>query len=307
MISKEVRAHLFAILAITIWGTTFISTKVLLTDFTPIELLVFRFVIGYVVLLCLYPKKMDRNKIKDELLLAGAGLSGVTLYFLIENIALTYTSASNVGVIVSVAPFFIAVCSYIFLKEERPTLLFFVGFLFSMMGIVMVTFNGASLDLNPFGDMLALMAAFCWAIYSMFIKKISSFNHHPIQVTRRVFFYGLLFMIPVIIMNPINVNIERLLVPANFLNILFLGLGASAICFVIWNLAVDTLGAIKTSVYIYLNPVISVITAMIVLNEQLTFISAIGIVSILFGLFLSEWGAKVTPLIRLKLKSEIDE
>lgn len=107
MTSMRLRAaaHVATLLTIIIWGTTFISTKVLLRDFSPLEVLIFRFLIGYAVLWIVYPRFVPVRRWKEELLFAAAGLCGVTLYFLMENIALTYTYASNVGIIVSVAPF----------------------------------------------------------------------------------------------------------------------------------------------------------------------------------------------------------
>lgn len=97
--------HIAALVTIVIWGTTFISTKILLAGFTPIEILFFRFLLGLFVLLIVYPKRLRIKDGKQELTFAAAGLCGICLYYLLENIALTYTMASNVGVIISVAPF----------------------------------------------------------------------------------------------------------------------------------------------------------------------------------------------------------
>lgn len=110
--------HAAALMTILIWGTTFVSTKVLLRDFTPVTVLFTRFVIGYAFLWCLKPRVLPFSGWKKELLFAGAGLTGVTLYFLLENIALTYTFASNVGIIVAVVPFFTALLAHFLLKGE---------------------------------------------------------------------------------------------------------------------------------------------------------------------------------------------
>lgn len=118
---KNASGHLAALVTIIIWGTTFISTKILLAGFTPIEILFFRFLLGLLALTAAYPKRLAIREKKRELLFAAAGLCGVCLYYLLENIALTYTRASNVGVIISAAPFFTAVLSRLFLKsEEKP-------------------------------------------------------------------------------------------------------------------------------------------------------------------------------------------
>ena len=105
MQNKILMGHLFALVTILLWGTTFISTKVLLRSFTPIF---FRFIMGLIVLFLIYPYRLKVTDKKQEWIFAGAGLSGITLYYLFENIALVYAPASNVGVITATAPFFTA-------------------------------------------------------------------------------------------------------------------------------------------------------------------------------------------------------
>ena len=287
----ELTGHLVAFLTVLIWGVTFVSTKVLLEAFTPVEILFIRFSMGYLALAAAFPKFMKFTDLRLELLFAGAGLCGVTLYFLFENIALTYTMASNVGVLVSIAPFLTAMLAWKFLHTERPGCVFFVGFACAIAGISMIYFNGAGvLKLNPLGDALALLAAFVWAIYSVLIRKIGGYRLNTILVTRRAFFYGLVFMLPVISAMGFSSELEALAKPRYFLNLLFLGLGASAMCFATWNFAVKRLGAVKTSVYIYMVPVVSVVSAAIVLREHITALAICGTMLTLGGLAISEFG-----------------
>ena len=293
MDKKTTAGHSAALFTIVVWGTTFISTKILLADFTPIEILFFRFVLGLLALAVACPKRLRLKDKKQELTFAAAGLCGICLYYLLENIALTYTMASNVGVIISVAPFFTAVLSQVFLKtEEKREPQFFVGFLVAMAGICLISFNGSKLKLNPIGDILAVAAAFVWAAYSLLTRKISSFGYHTIQTTRKVFTYGLIFMSPFLFLLDFKLDMQRFLKPAYALNFIYLGLGASALCFVTWSYAVKVLGAVKVSVYIYMVPVITVVTSMIVLKEEITWVAALGIGFTLIGLFLSEGGLK---------------
>ena len=285
----EIQGHLFSLFTIFIWGTTFISTKILLKAFTPIEILFIRFVIGYFALLALYPHRLKVKERKQELYFAGAGLCGITLYFLLENIALTYTLASNVGVIISIAPFFTAIFAHLILAGEKMRAQFFIGFAVAVGGIFLISFNGSSqLKLNPMGDILAVLAAVVWAIYSVLTKKISGYHYHTISVTRRIFFYGLLFMMPVLFIFKFEPDIDQIIKPVNLFNIIFLGFGASAICFVTWNYALKILGAVKTSVYIYMVPVITVITSVLILHETITGTAVLGILLTLAGLFISE-------------------
>ena len=287
--NKKTFGHLAALLTIVIWGTTFISTKILLADFKPVEILFFRFVMGFVILLVISPKRLKTKSRKEELTFILAGLSGICLYYLLENIALTYTLASNVGVIISVAPFFTAIAAHLVMKsEEKLRIRFFAGFIVAMIGIVLISFNGQNLELNPLGDLLAIAAALVWAVYSILTKKISSFGYPVILSTRRTFFYGILFMIPTLFFFDFQPGLSRFTDMAYLFNILYLGLGASALCFVTWSFAVKELGAVKTSVYIYLVPVITVITSVLILHEKLTLLAGTGTVLTLMGLFLSE-------------------
>jgi len=295
---KTAAGHLSALITILIWGTTFVSTKVLLRDFMPIEILVFRFIIGYITLLIIHPHHIKTINLKQELYFVAAGICGVTLYFILENIALTYTLASNVGVIISIAPFFTAIFAHLFLDREKLTLRFFIGFTVAIMGIILIGFNeNFILKLNPLGYILAAIAAIVWAVYSILMRKISEFQYNTIACTRKVFFYGLFFMIPAIFMFDFKLRLDRFINLSNFLNIIYLGLGASALCFVTWNWSVKVLGAVKTSVYIYIVPVITVVSSAVLLQEKITVIAMVGIVLTLAGLFISE-GDQIVKLKR---------
>lgn len=287
--SKKATGHLAVLVTILIWGTTFISTKVLLVDFEPIEILFFRFIMGFLALLIVYPRRMKETTKRQEAVFAAAGLCGICLYYLLENIALTYTMASNVGVIISIAPFFTAMLTHLFTKNEKLRANFFFGFVVAMAGICLISFNGAQMHLNPVGDLLALAAAAVWACYSVLTRKISDFGYHTIQTTRRVFAYGIMFMVPALFLFDFRIGAERFLNPVYLGNLIFLGLGASALCFVTWNMAVKILGAVKTSIYIYLVPIITIVTSALILREPVTLMSGVGTALALLGLFLSEY------------------
>ncbi len=290
MKDKKSIGHITAVITILIWGTTFISTKILLKDFQPVEILFFRFVLGLAALLIVYPKPLKGTTKQQELTFAAAGLCGITLYYLLENIALTFTMASNVGVILSVAPFFTAILSCAMSKGEKGglSLKFLAGFVIAMAGICLISFGGSKVQVNPAGDLLSVIAALVWAVYSLLTKRISGFGFSTIQTTRRVFAYGILFMIPALFFFDFRWGLERLTDAGNLWNLLFLGLGASALCFVTWNFAVKHLGPVKTSVYIYMVPVITVTASALILKEQLTGLAILGTALTLAGLLLSE-------------------
>ena len=281
--------HGAALLTILIWGTTFISTKVLLTSFQPVEILFLRFVLGFLALCLIYPRRLRLGERRQELWFAAAGLCGVTLYYLLENIALTYTLASNVGVLVSVSPVFTALFSHFLLRREKLRPAFFAGLAVALAGVVLLSYNGSAvLKLDPRGDVLALLAAAIWSAYSLITRHISSFGYSVVQTTRRIFAYGLVFMLPALLVFGFRPSLEAVLEPVNLLNLVYLGLGACALCFVTWNFAVGKLGAVKTSTYIYLVPVVTLATSALVLGEPVTPLSAVGAALTVAGLALSE-------------------
>lgn len=288
MKSDEALGHLAAIFCILVWGMTFISTKILLRDFTPSQILFVRFLIGWLALWAAAPKRISIANKKDLLLFACAGLSGVTLYFLFENVALTISFASNVGVIVTVAPFFTGLLAWKFLASEKPASNFFIGFVVAIIGIAMISFNGASFRMSPLGDLLALLAAFSWAIYSILTRKLAALGLGSLATTRAIFFWGLVLMLPIILYEGFNIEAANFFKPVNALNLLFLGLFASALCFAAWTFSLKSLGAVKTSAYIYLVPVVTVFAAAFILHEPITWLSAGGALLTITGLVLAE-------------------
>ena len=306
----QAKGHSLALISAIIWGTTFIATTFLLRYFQPIEIIVYRFMLGIIALLITYPHRLSRRQknplrpsehinrtiLKQEFHFAGAGLAGITFYCMLEKTALNFTAASNVGVIISTAPLFTALFAIRLLAGEKSKKNFYFGCIAAIIGIFLISFNGATiLALNPLGDLMAVGAASAWGIYNILLKKISSFGYHTIQVNRRIFSYGLLFMIPLLWPMNFRLDIARLANPVNLLSILFLGLAASAFSFTIWNVAVNILGAVKTSVYIYVIPIVTVITSVLILGERITWMSALGIAFTLAGLFISEHRTKKKP------------
>lgn len=127
-----------------------------------------------------------------------------------------------------------------------------------------------------------------WSLYAVFTKKIGELGYNVIQTTRRTFFYGIIFMIPALFFLDFNLNFENFKDFSYVFNICFLEFGASAVCFVTWNNAVNLIGAVKTSAYIYAVPVLTITISAIVLHEEITKQVIIGAGLALLGLFVSQ-------------------
>ena len=282
------RAHLLALGTIIVWGTTFIASTVALRTLSPSELLLMRLVIALIALLLASRQRLTLTDRRHEWSLIGAALSGVVLYFLFENIALTYTSSANCSVIVSTAPFFVAMATRLFVRDEKLPKSFFPGFAIAIVGVGLVSFAGHSLRLNPLGDALSLLAAVAWAFYSVFIRKLDGHGYNTLLLTRRIFAYALVFMIPVVLVTGFTVTPADVLAPGTLFSVLFLGIVASALCFVTWNTAVRVLGAIKTSAYIYLIPAVTIVFAWLLLRDPIHPLAIVGAGLTLVGLMVSQ-------------------
>ena len=286
--NHRLQGHLLGAFSVLVWGTTFVATKVLLRTFSPIEIMVARFALGFLALLVAGRGLMRPKEKWHEALFAAAGLSGVTLYFLMENIALTYISASLVGVIVAAAPLFTALIAAAVLKEKLSRW-FFLGFVCAMAGVTLVSLAGVSeLHFSPIGALLTIGAALVWGIYSVIVRVLGTMEYQTVPLTCRIFGYGLLFLLIPAGIEGLPAGIAAWGTPVHLANLLFLGLLASATCFVTWNRAVFLLGPVRTSVYIYASPVITIIASALVLHETMTPVMWLGTVLALGGLMLSE-------------------
>ncbi|RDU67723.1 EamA family transporter [Helicobacter didelphidarum] len=281
--------HLYAFLSVFFWSALYVSTKILLESFTPLTLLIMQFIVGYTLLILWKPKRLRTKNMKEEVYFILAGLFGITIYNLFLNLAMDYSLASNVSVIIATAPLFTGIFSFI-LKIEKPYINFFIGFCICIVGIFLLSFNGNfNISINPLGDFFAIISAIGWGIYAVIIARITKMNYDIILTTRRVIFYGIVFIIPAFFFLDIHFDIEKLTKPINFLNLLFLGVFSSGICFIIWNKATQLIGAVKTNIYVYLTPIITIVVSMIVLDEKITFVMFIGIILTLLGVILSEY------------------
>lgn len=284
--------HSVAFLVVAIWGSTFVFTKLLLLGgLSAAQIFTFRFVIAYLMLLAFSMTKGIRwvsDTWKDELIMAGLGLSGGSLYFLAENSAMNYTTTTNTSLIICLSPLFASALISLFYKSERLNRIQVLGTLMAATGVAVVVMNGHFvLHLSPKGDALAFTACLCWAVYSLLMIPASA-HYGTLFITRKVFFYGLVFMIPYFLWKP-GLNTHLLIEQPQLIgNLLFLGCVASMLCFLAWNWAMKKLGAVVATNYVYFNPVTTILFAWLILSEQITIFFIIGTLLILLGMYLAD-------------------
>lgn len=288
--TKNYIYHLIAILTVGIWGLTFISTKALIEHgLSPQEIFLLRFLMAYLGIWFISPRKLFADNWKDELWLLWGGVTGGSFYFFTENTALEITLATNVAFIVCTAPLLTTILSLLIYKKEKATAGLVGGSLLALVGVALVVYNGHFiLKISPLGDFLTLLAAFSWAFYSLIMKKMSG-RYRTTFITRKIFFYGILTILPAFILHPWQFSLSGLWQPAVWMNLLFLGVLASLVCFVVWNIILKQLGTVRASNYIYLNPLFTLIGSAVLLDEQFTVMSLMGAMLILGGVY---WAGK---------------
>ena len=321
--------HLVAFLVVAIWGSTFVFTKMLLlAGLTPAQIFTLRFLIAYVLLLGYQFILQSFNSStfqffcsswRDELLMVLLGITGGSVYFLTENAAMLYTTATNTSLIVCSCPLFAMLLVALFYRQsEHFTKTQVFGSVMACIGMAVVVLNGHFvLHLSPLGDTLAFCACLCWAVYSLLMKvafergqsdacissaeceqvrpkvKPATERYSALFITRKVFFYGLLTIIPYYLFVPserwiFTTSIFQFFNPSILFNLLFLGVVASMGCYVVWNWVISKLGTVVATNWVYFNPITTIIFAWWLLHEQITPWFLMGTVFILTGMYLCD-------------------
>ena len=282
--------HLVAFITVAIWGTTFVSTKVLmLNELSPAHIFTLRFCIAYVLMLCFNHKRLFAQSWQDEVKMALLGITGGSLYFMCENEAMNYTTTTNTSLIVCSCPLFATLLvRLVYRQTSRINALQLAGSLLAFAGMVIVVLNGRFvLHLSPIGDALAFMACISWAVYSLLMKSVA-IKYSAAFITRKVFFYGVVTILPYYLFESEMPSLNVLARPQVIGNLLFLGCLASMVCFLTWNWCIARLGAVKATNWVYFNPITTMLFASWVLGETITPYFLMGAACILVGMYVTE-------------------
>jgi drug/metabolite transporter (DMT)-like permease len=289
-------AHLAAIITLTGWGCSFLSTKVLMENggFTPVEMFSFRFAVAYILLLAITFKKIKANNWRDELNFLLCGVCAGSLYFITENFALQNTTSGNVSLLASISPIFTAILMAIFFKV-RITLGVAVGSILAFIGCGCIIFShGEGLQINPMGDLLAICAALSWATYSIAVKSLIP-HYTTLFITRKLFFYGVVTSLPLLFyQTPLDTMGDHLMLLLDIhntqyiLNFLFLVVICSVTCYLLWNEVMKILGPVTSNNYLYAQPLVTMVAAYFLLGEHIFPMGYVGCLLIVGGLIISD-------------------
>ena len=288
--SKKIFGHIEALFVVTAWGTSFIFTKVLMEDasLSPIEVYVYRFAIAYLVLLAFTFKKIFSNSLRDEVQLLMCGVCAGSIFYVLENYALHYTTTGNVSLLSSLSPL-ITTGMMAVIFRFRPGVGMLIGSLIAFVGVFCVIFShGEGIEINPLGDILALATSFSWAIYAVGVKRLVPV-YSSFFITRKLFFYGVLTAAPLLWIGGQPSHLGILFSNTGFLlNLLFLVVVCSLLAYVAWNNATATLGPVATNNYLYLQPLVTMVVAYFVLGEEISLLGYLGCILIIGGLIVSD-------------------
>ena len=286
--TQKITGHFYAIFTILVWGSCFVLTKEMLTTYTAIQIIPLRMALAYVTLWVLRPKTLKLPR-KDELMFILIGVTGGSLYFFLQNTALSYTYAANVSILVALAPILTVILAQLFSRSgERLGKYVYIGAVIAIVGVVLVVLNGQlTFHLNPLGDLIALGAAFMWALYSILIKKYTE-QYDNFLVPRRVMLWAFLTSVPLMLVTDGMPDLRPLFTaPRILLSWLFLGVFGNAVCFAIWNVAFKRLGVVITNNYLYASPFVTLAAGYLILHEEITLMSIIGAVLITAGVIVA--------------------
>ncbi len=287
-IKPQFAASLYATISISFWGISFVSTKAVLDKLDPYTLIMLRFAIGAVFLLIVLMLK--RIPVLIPLMyiphLIVLGVLGVFVHQVIQVSALLTIDASSAGWMISFSPVFTVMLSMIFLHEKLTFAKSF-GILIAISGVLLVTGARSGQTLGfafNIGYFLMILSTLNWAVYSVLLKKLH-IKLPSLTVTFYMSLLGCLLTIPFLLRDR---GWERfhLLTGAEWAHILFLGIFVSGIAYWYWSNAHEVLEASKVSMFMYMEPLFTLIAAILLLHEKIFFISILGGIIIIIGVIM---------------------
>nr|WP_244148949.1 DMT family transporter [Desulfonatronum thioautotrophicum] len=282
------------VLATVLWAGSFIAMKLAIDVYGPMFVVFARLVLASGCLLLLVGRfKSERYQRGDWKLLLFMALCEPCLYFVCEGLALTYTSASQAGMIVALLPLMVAVSAWVVLKERlRPKTWF--GFLLAISGVIWLTLLSESTESAPnpmLGNFLEFLAMCCATGSMIALKKLCT-RFSPLFLTTVQAFVGCIFFLPILFFpgTPLPDSFHL----GAVLSILYLGIGVTIVAYWLYNFGISRIPAGQASIFVNLIPVITLFLGWLILGERLVPLQYAASLLVLAGVFLSQ-GSQTPP------------
>ncbi len=276
------------ILTVILWGLSYISTKIVITQIPPISIAFFRQIIAAAILipLAMYSGALRKVTLRDLGTIVLASLFGLVLYFIFENTSLQYTTASNASMIVAALPIFTLISEALFfrLKVTRNMV---VCLMLSMVGVYLVVTINGQMDLSSarfLGNLLMICAMGCWIVYTSINKKLN-IMHPSIAIITYQSLVSVLLFIPFVIPEAARWPSFTSVSFSSVANLVFLGVFCSAFAYFFYIYAAKRLGATVCATFLNLIPVVTVVSGSIILQEDLFLIQIFGMGVIMASIF----------------------
>ncbi|GLC32116.1 DMT family transporter [Clostridium omnivorum] len=283
-------AHILAVIIMLIWGVSYLSIKVVVAEINPVLTAFYRFLIASIILFIVMKIRYPEEKIlkEDRLKMALGGLTGVALYFFFENYSVLFTSASNVAILLSSIPVFTLFAQKIVFKEKM-TIPKVLGAALSFVGIVIIIVSKEKISLfskGTIGDLMALAAALTWVVYNIITSKFKG-TYKSITITTYQGIWGCVFLAPSLLFSKFTIPSTKA-----SLNLIFLAIFCSCIAYAMYIYCLEHLGATVITTYINLQPIVSLISAKLLINEIISVWQVVGSAIIILGVFLVGFGER---------------
>ena len=280
---------LFMWIAVILWGISFVGTKVVVEYIPPLTAGFFRFLLAAIALMLFFRKDIKYTK-KEFFILSLTAFFGITAYFLFENSALQYTTATNSSLIISTTPMIYLIINDI-IKKSFSHKIRYLGTFIALIGVSILVLNGRFvLKLNPLGDTLMIGAVISWVLYTLFLEKLEHLNSNT--VTRDMNILGSIFFIPLVFLELKSSNtcpiFSLWLQPKIIIALIYLGVFSSALAYILWNQAIRFAGSRTVTNGIYFIPLVTVIADSIILKNYPNIYAITGIILVLGGTFVAE-------------------
>ncbi len=284
-------AYLLLLLSALFWSGNFVLSRGMHADIPPLSLSFWRWTVALLILLCFSIRHLWEQKQiirKHFRFIAVQGLLGVAGFNSLIYIAVQTTTAINAVLVNSCIPVLIAVFSWI-LYKEMMTLRQCLGVLVSLCGVLLIIARGELAHLMAMsfnrGDLLVLIAAAIWALYSANLRKYPK-ELHPLAYLSGIIISGLLVIFPFYLME-MSSGKSMIITASSVVTVLYVAIFASLLAFIFWNRAVRSVGANKAGPFIHLMPVFSTLLAVIFLDETIHAYHIKGILLIFFGILMT--------------------
>lgn len=293
-------------------GTSYVAAKIGMRDFLPLNLVILRFVIASLVFTLILVLKRRASCIykKDIPQFFMLGFFVITSFFYIHYTGLQYTTSTNAGLIMATIPIFSAIFCMI-TKKERVTTRSRLGICIAFFGILLVISQGQFSDIfhkkTFFGDSLLILNAIVWAWFTLKSKTVLE-TYSPFIAMAYIHICGTILLLPFAVFPTVFAETTLLqqlptISRASLLASVYLAVFCSVYSYFIWYLGIKKIGAVKTAIFSYFNPIMAIIAGIMIFDDKLTLTIALGGLFIILGVYITN--QERYPVKKCSIRREI--